>query len=340
MKGRRRFLSILFVLTLATAMIGKGQSVARSSDTRRPWGQGPWADITAFGGRAFAVNAIQSATFSVPAQSTHAFLALPNDFENGDGIAVPGAGPTNTQSTPAAPAITSRGVTGSTSYEYQCVGYDKAQGLTAASAAGTTTQGLADYPLGGTKVTISSISRGSNGVVRVTTSSPHHFQFNATGNGEGGTIVVVLNAVPADLNGWYVLSSAADSTFTFVQGLVNLPETATTPGTATVSGYNRVTCPAQEKRGSTIGYYIYGRTAGAMRLIGKTLPSDNVFNDYGPGYTPAPSILAPAYVPATPPTEATNGILSTTIAEGGGTQYITLATAAINGVKRAAAYHD
>lgn len=335
MRGLLSFLSILMVMysgsvrDYADSWDGP-QSIPRS---------GPWADVTTHGARAFTT--LQTTTATTTANSKSVTLANPIDFSDGDGIAIAGAGATNAQSTPSVPSVTSRAAAGSTPYQYECVGYDKNSALTAASRAGSTSTGLASYPAGGTRVTISSLSRDANGVVTVTTTAAHNFQFYSSGGGEGGTVVVILGAAPADLNGWFLLASASDSTFTYQEGIINQPETSTTAGTATVFGYNRVTCPALPSSGTTtLGYYIYGRTSGSMTLIGKTLPHDNVFNDYGPNYTPVAANIAPSYVPPLPPSRATNGILSTTIVGGGGTTSITLAAAAANSVSGVYAYHD
>lgn len=92
----------------------------------------------------------------------------PGDFIANDGIVIPEAGNATTQSTPSAPTVTTIGATGASSISYECVGVDSEWGMTAASAAGTTT--TAPTVFGWGAIGITSISRVSN-VVSVVTSS-------------------------------------------------------------------------------------------------------------------------------------------------------------------------
>lgn len=131
-------------------------------------GPSPWTDITASPYNARAIASPQTITVTTSAGSPTVTTTGIGDFQAEDGIAIPAAGATTSQSTPSAPTIAVRGATGAATINYECVGVDRQWGLTAASAAGTTT--TAPAPFGWAAVGITSVARATN-VVTVTASA-------------------------------------------------------------------------------------------------------------------------------------------------------------------------
>jgi hypothetical protein len=371
-------------------------------------GPTPWFDIAAYGGNVRQVNNIPSATATTTAGSPTVALASAIDFKTGEGIVIWKAGAATTQNTPAAPTIISPVVTGSTTYQYECVGVDSMGGLSAASSVGQVTTGPAVF--GAPQVTISSISQSSgavtvnfssainasagqqiiisdvtspttfNGLFAVA-SAPNNSQitYSLAGNAGAGrvsgnskgrlvnaynikaisrsgnvvtvttnanhnylapsaaapSIVIIDGVTPPDLNGYFVVDSVTPNTITYHQGMTG-NETGRAFGTATVYEYNVVTCPTISS--PTVQYYVYGRTAGSMALIGKTFYKENTFRDYGPFWENG--FRAPGYVPTTPPVSAQNQMFASTISSGAGTTRLTLAANVPSAVRGQTALHD
>jgi hypothetical protein len=335
---------ILLVATLsALSGIARAQGAAANA---HPAAAPPvtMLDLQAYGARQMGYANMGETVVSTTANSPNIKMTSePNylglvRYLNGDGVAIPGAGPANTQSTPAAPSVTAYSVHQSAAYEYQCVGIDLNGGLTAASAATSISNGSVNLG-SGTALSIASISRDAKGVLTVQTSAPHGFVMDAVVG--GGTIVnirgVTVTGNPSlggGLNGHYVITSIPDATHFTAQTALMEPMRGT-GGTATAYGYVEVKCPAIA--GATNQYLVFGRARGSMVALGRTQFHDNVFYDYGPAL---PVEQFPLWYPKAPPAAATNGILSTTVVSGGGTQNLVLAnraTATLSGVH---AYYD
>jgi hypothetical protein len=138
-------------------------------------------------------------------------------------------------------------------------------------------------------------------------------------------VAIIENCSPADLNGQYVIQSVSGTTITCLSGQLFATSGTVTAGSSTVTCYEYVyvTCPVYGP--NTFAYYIYSDSAnpgGAFNLIGKTMPFERGFKDYGPtlmqGYT------APGYVPTTAPSSAQNQLYGGTVTSGGGTFFLTV----------------
>jgi hypothetical protein len=322
-------------------------------------GPNPYVDVTRYGVRGLASSvstpAVAGITGSITASQTALTVSTASCpgqtgsvcFVNGDGIIVYGAGAATSLSTPGTPTVTpsvarvgtgtgdmAAGPAGSTAYQYQIVARDKTGGLTAASTAGTTATGQAS--LGSQSVAFTSATCSGN-IVTVTTSSAHTLAVGAqiminvaTG---GNTCVGGL--------GTFQVSATADNThFQYLQGVTTANGGATSfSGTATVywMNGNHVTWTAVPNAWQ---YYVYGRTAGSMTLLGVTRPSssfgtDTTFDDFGSTMMAETTLGIPGYVPTTPPGSATPQPLITTISSGAGTTSLTLAAAATTTVSNA-----
>lgn len=375
-------------------------------------GPSPWIDVAAYGAKSRAYPYV-GGTATTQASSPNVTLVAAGDFANGDGVVIYKAGAATTQNTPAAPTAAAYGVQGAKTVQYQCVGFDKFGGLTAASSVGSVTN--ASNVFGNKAVTITSMNRASN-IVTVTFASPinatanqhivitgdtsglgfngvwliataptpSQITFNLTGSDGGGagastgrlvncvvitaisrtgstvtvttdtnhnfvvgtlarpTVVLIQNVLPAELNGFWVIATASGTTFTFSH-----PNTGAAIGTvdntayAMVYEYNLVTCPALA--GTTVGYYIYGDDGtGTVALIGKTLPNQITFMDWGPFLRSGTTLgfVTPSYVPTTPPLSAQNQLFSSKISSGGGSVNLVLADVVPTAVSGATILHD
>jgi hypothetical protein len=225
-------------------------------------------------------------------------------------------------------AVTPQGIlNGSTTWNYKIVAIGFHGELSAASPAFTTTTGASS--LGVTSATIA--ANGcveNNGVVTFTTTANHNFQSGVpvniprsttgTGNVEGS---------------WTIASVPSSTTFTVDIATLSNGTYCPSGGTAQVVAKNLVQWTMQPY--SVLGYYIYrSKGAGAYSLVGVSQGMDSAFIDWG---LPAPAI--PSYVPATPPSSTTNGILATTITNINGTT-VTLAANAVATVSSATVNHD
>jgi hypothetical protein len=300
-------------------------------------GPNPYVDVTAYGVRAVTYNvapAIPGITANMTAVGTSATLSSASSFQNGDGVVIYGAGAAHAMTTPGAPAVTpsvaaagtGTGLVvngpagGATTYNYQIIARDKNQGLTAASAVGTTTTGPAS--LGVQTVAITSISK-SGTTNTVVTSAAH-------GLSVGAMVGILGTSDEQDFAGWFVVATVADNThFTYVNGMDSNAGagTSATGGTARWWNCNHLTWTAVT---GAWEYYIYGRTGGSLTLLGVSKPSgtyvDLSWDDFG---SPMMDNFSPPYfVPNTPPGAATSDSLVTTIASGAGTTTLTLANAA------------
>lgn len=301
-------------------------------------GPNPYVDVTTYGVRVVTYNAapaIPGITASINSASTTATLSSASTFQNGDGVVIFGAGAAHAMATPGAPTVTpsvaSAGTGtglvvngpagGATTYNYQIIARDKAQGLTATSTVGTTASGAA--AIGVQTVTITSISK-SGQTNTVVTSAAHGLSVGSMVNVQG-------TSVPADFDGWFVVATVADNThFTYQNGMDSNSgsQTAATGGTARWWNCNHLTWTAVT---GAFEYYIYGRTGGSLTLLGVSKPNGGTYVDLSWDDFGSPmmdNFSAPYFVPTTPPGAATSDSLVTTISSGAGTTTLTLAAAA------------
>jgi len=143
------------------------QNVDADVHTRGP---NPHWDVMRFGGY-IGPNYNTPTTGSMNSGSSSLTLTSALDFANGNGILVLGAGAPPAIATPQAPTVTPFAQTGSTSYSYCVADRDWFGGLTPCSPVGSASTGMAS--LGLQTYSISGWS-AANGVVTITTSTPHN----------------------------------------------------------------------------------------------------------------------------------------------------------------------
>src|SRR3990172_4116264 len=266
-------------------------------------GPNPYRDVTRYGVRAVDPN-VAPATAGVTANCTATLntvtISSASTFQNGDGVVIYGCGAAHTLTTPAAPTVAPKlaaagtgtgivvaGPAGSTTYDYQIVVRNKAGGLTAASAVGSTTTGAA--ALGSQSVGISTLAR-ANAVVTVTTSAPH-------GLAVGANVLINGTSDSTNYSGWYIVDTVADNThFTFSSGMDtrNGAAAAATGGTVFWFNGNRLALPAVT---GAWEYYVWRGTTyiGVSRPQGTSV-TDLTFDDFGT--TMMANMNRPDFVPA------------------------------------------
>ena len=150
--------------------------------------------------------------------------------------------------------------------------------------------------------------------ISITTNADHNFNAQTSGGAYNykATVAVVqgidqqTNASgTADLNGEYVILSASGNSLTLQSAIDygSATETGVLTGTeqwqptVTVYEYITVTCPLAYPE--PFAYYVYAdyTNSGTYTLIGRTLPYQGTFIDYGPWQNQ--DFAAPAYVPTT-----------------------------------------
>ncbi|MGC1414161.1 MAG: hypothetical protein WA817_02700 [Candidatus Acidiferrum sp.] len=225
----------------------------------------------------------------------------------------------NAGGTPAVANLT----LGNSSYSYQVIACDKLGGCSAASPTATTTSGAAT--LGRVTTQIKQMLLYDN-VMKVTTLTPHGFHTSAL------VYIQYFSTQTAAFEGWYIISGVPSPTsFTFLTSLDSriggTPTSDTSGGTALAFNCNKVTW--SEVKGAW-KYYIYGRDPGDASLIGVAEPGTTQWQDYGA--TMMGNFSFPSFVTKTTPSQPTNQYLLTTIATGGGTPTITLASPAQNSI--------
>ena len=316
----------------ASGVSDKGTTLSTNRDQQSS-DPNPHFDIRAFGG--YISGNPPKTTGNIRGGSATLTINDAGDYANRQGIVVYGAGAATALRTPGTPTVTPNLLNGATTWKYKVVAEDYKGGLTAATAAGTTTSGPS--ALGLSSFTIASATR-TRGVTTYSTSVAHNLQ-------PGETIMICQfggGACPGTFsnafNGTKVVAATPTSTtFTTIDG--SLADTSETPasGQGWVRACNTLTFPAKSFSGTgTLRYWIYrAQGAGAYAIAGVAIGLDPFFVDCG-GAGPTP----PAYVPLRPPTSAQAGYLATTIASGGGSTRLTLATTAGFSVSGATVLHD
>src|SRR5579862_3526805 len=283
-------------------------SVARDLQTAGPV---PWYDIrTCVAGAMYCGSITGSSTTGTITGGTNSLsLASAQNFTNGQGIVVYQAGASPTITTPAGtPTVTPNVTTGATTWNYKIIAEDYKGGLTAASAAGTTSTGaatLGSFTISGATGVI------SNGVLTITTGAAHGLNTGARIQLSGGAVTQEAT----------VATVPSGTTFTVKVGTAQ--NNASISGiTITALACNTITLGAGNFSGTgTLRYWLYrSQGAGSYAIQGVAMGLDPYFVDCG-GSAATP----PSYVPATPPGSSQPGYLATNITAGGGTTSLTLA---------------
>lgn len=295
-------------------------------------GPNPWADVSRFGGY-FGPATPVTTTGSIISGTPLLTLGSAQDFVNGNGILLLGAGPAPTIATPSGLTVTPGGVTGSTTYNYVVVREDYFGGRTASSASASSTTSVAT--LGLQTLTLLGCNRVS-GVVTCTTSTNHNFQAGYQANIFGTNSPKFEGAVT-------IVTVPTATTFTYSQYGFDDSTGVLTSGSVQVFATNRLKWNS-DSTNTVLKSYIYRCTASCgvvgpnYVLAGVSVGVDGYFEDRG--YSVSPSTVGIGDVPASAPTAASNQYLATTITAGGGTTSLTLAANATNTVAGVTVLHD
>lgn len=303
-------------------------------------GPAPYIDARDYGARTMdptlppAAIGITANCFSGSNQVTVSNLGpvagKPNYLKVGDGVDLVGCGSAHAMTTPSQPTVASvedqggigtnynvAGPNGSTTRYYQIALMNSSQGITAASPELTFSTGMATD--GSYSATISSCSK-SGTTVTCTTAAPHNIT-------NGAKIRLFGTSNDKDFGGHFTITSVGSSTFTYTSGQSTAYGSAAsaTGGTAYYYIGDQVTLPAVT--GDGYRYLIYiSATSGTETLYGISIPQTSTLNGdtswnkwsfWGfPITVPfASSSLQQqiSYIPQSPPTQARNDTLVTTI---------------------------
>ena len=355
----------------AASLVNDNGKVLSVSEDIKIKGPNPYVDIRSFGAKAINLNmppafASNDLPVNISAASSTATLCgglsgtnltackgYAANLSNGEGVYVQGAGITNSSATPAAPtvqAILPTGpmatnldvaglTTGATTYCYKVVGLRQGGGYTAASA--STCVATAPASLGNQIVNISTLALSTT-TLTVVTSAAH-------GLTVGALVNIAGTSNDLQFSGWFNVSQI-DSTTQFeifsmpINTLNGAPASATG---GTVQYHNGISIVEGTSDSTIFQYLVYGRSGGTFAFIGSMWPNNsgmagnvtyNKFQDFGATESVAQGLTS--YLPTTAPSVAMNDGLSTTIASGGGTTTLTLATAATNTVSGTFVVHD
>jgi hypothetical protein len=303
-------------------------------------GPDPYNDMARYGG--YFSASPPSTTASCTNASTSVTLAAALDFQDatafpgtnvGHGIVLYKCGAATGLTTPPAPTVTPSGVTaGATTYNYKYVAEDLSGGLTAASAAGTTTTGAATLGVNTVNLTGVVWNNTLNGEQVYTCSSNCSIQVNAPIRIDGFT--------NNRFNGNYTVIAQTSTTFTVYSPSATTPAVTSESAAATMKV---LACNILSMGASTIGgietggdtvlrYWVYRNNTLAFVVQSH----DPYYEDCG---TNMDNTRIPTYIPAAPGS-AVNKYLATTIVSGAGTTSIVVANAAGNTISGQTALHD
>ena len=278
----------------------------------------PYWDVTAWG----ASGSSTTTTGTIAASSSSLTLASAQDFANGEGVMIPGAGPASSLAAPAGVAAVVQGTTGSTSHTYKVVAVDSLRGASAATSFTVTnapaTLTATDFIQGAiTPVTGAAFyaiykDGAAWGTFSAELSPPYNItSITRTG---GSSVTASVNQFCTACNYAIVGSQITVSGTTNFNGTFTVTAVAPSPSftlTWTSSGTNTT------------------ETAGAIAQPIKWV-------DRGVGAV----AYWPLNVPTAPPSSATPQWLLATIASGGGTTSLTLGASATTAASGATIYHD
>jgi Pectate lyase superfamily protein len=276
-------------------------------------GPRPYIDVTAYN----ASGSAQQTSATCVASNTNVTISSAIDFQNGQGIALPGCGSTPTVTAPTV-HVANIGTTGSTTYSYSVATIDAAGGNSGYATFVSTSTGNAT--LSGTNYNAIYITpvAGARGYALIgrTSGSPGGIQYmpwEDPTSYTGSTAARASNFVTVTTSGtlsffptWFItMSGCSDSSFN---------------GTFQVADTGQNT-------------FSYSQTAANSSATGCTVTVNPTFFDFGTTL-PFPSTTSLSFRTTSYP-----DILSTTICAGAGTTTLTLCSAPANS-NGTTAYHD
>jgi hypothetical protein len=336
------FLVMLLSVFYALPVVAQNQSVAKFKVNGCFSGPRPYYDVTCWG--ASGSGAIT--TGSIRAASASLSLASAQDFQNGQGLAIYGAGPVSSLPAPGSLAVSQ--VVAMPPIDLAAGWYNGQGAICSGTTATITTRGWHGLTTG-ESVTITNVRSSAGSVLRqynitatIRVMNQYVFTYSITScPGNGGSLSmanlasIVLNAgttsyayevVAVDVNNG---ASAASSPVT----ISNVNPFVTYQDEVYIS------LSWAQVSGATM-YAVYRKVGtGRYSCIGPAnqpgqsgIPA--TFSDYGQTNS------CPQNVPTNPPRSATNGILITSIVSGGSTTTLTLNNSAATAVSGAAVQHD
>jgi hypothetical protein len=294
-------------------------------------GPNPYVDVTRYGVRAINPNQSPKATKAscIKGDASISLSGIQYAFYDGDGIMLPGCGPTHRMSTPAiisvTPVLEAAGLNtgyvvnaplGSTQYCYTDVLRDTAWGMTAGSLQACTKYGPASLGLQSLNIT------GCLRTLNVTSCSAASSSALAV----GAKLFISGTTDDGEFGGWPIINSIPDGThFTYINGMDARNGGAVSSLSGTATYFQGIHVVLSKNPTGAYQHLIYGRAWGTQNFIGYSLPtglgadlgSDPgylAFDDWGSAISAPPTV--PYWLPLTPSVGATNDNLITTVASG------------------------
>jgi hypothetical protein len=304
-------------------------------------GPDPYNDLARYGG--YFNASPPSTTASCTNASTSVTLTAALDFQDaskfpgtnvGNGIVLYQCGAATGLTTPPAPTVTPYGVTGgATTYNYKYVAEDLNGGLTAASAAGTSTTGAST--LGVTTVNLTGATWNS------TLGGEQVYTCSANCNVSVNAPINIAGFTNTHFNGNYtIIATNGTNQFTVFSPLTPAVTSESTAATFSVLACNILTLPSlsvpntveNASSDTVLRWWVYRNNVVAFAVQQR----DPYYEDCGVN---VPATNIPPYVPSSPGS-AVNKYLATTIVSGGGTTGIVVVNAAGNTISGQTALHD
>jgi hypothetical protein len=283
----------------------------------------PYWDVTAWG----ASGSNATTTGTIAASGTTLTLASAQDFANGQGVMVLGAGPASSLAAPAGLAAIAVATTGSTSHTYKVVACDSAQGCSANSSVTVTnanaTLSATNYiqgaftPVAGAKF----YAAYKDGAAWETFTADREISpVYAIGpiSRSSNVVTAVVNQNCAECN------LAIPGSSVTVAGVSD----TSYDGTFTVTSATYVTPSVYD--------LVWSQTGLNSSSTGGTVTQPQPFYDRGAGAV----ANWPINVPATPPSSATPQWYVGSIVSGAGTTSLSVTPAATTAVSAVTVYHD
>lgn len=312
-------------------------------------GPSPWVDIRCYGARplvTFPYIPNLYFTASINSGSTTLTTSSAGQIQNGDYLAIAGAGSGNSVGTsaPSAPTVTpsiatgpmmsgltAASAAGSTTYSYEIMWCDhQTMACTPPSAATTITNGQAT--LGSQTIALTSGTRAGN-IVTVTTAASHVMPVGCTNANCPEVLVWKETATDPTFTGFARAYSVADAThFTYATSASNtFSSTLASSFTGGQVQYflaNHIACGAAPTPTSVC--VVYGRASGSYAYLGHGRMGDTYWDDWGATLVGNP--LEEGWIPSTPPATFQNNFLSAFVVSGAGSTSLTLSAAASTSV--------
>jgi hypothetical protein len=283
----------------------------------------PYWDVTAWGASGSNATATGSSiSLSTPTTIT---LGSAQDFANGEGVMVPGAGPASSLSTPTGVAAVAQGTAGTTSHTYKVIACDTARGCSAAASVTLTNANATLSPTNYVQGAITPVTNAAFYAIYKDGAAWDTFSAELSPSYAIASISRASNVVTAVVNqNCPECNLAIPGSSVTVSGVTD----TSYDGTFTVTSATYIT--------PTVYDLVWSQTGSNTSSSGGAVAQPVPFYDRGAGAVST----WPLNVPIVAPSAATDQWYLGQITAGGGTTSLTVTPAATTAVSGATTYHD